>query len=72
MKLCECWKRSNTASSPDERGAGFPRVLNGQADIGAFEGIVHIGPIPALNIWFLGLLGLMLGFVARIKGRFSK
>jgi hypothetical protein len=59
----------------DQRGMGFPRVINGQADMGAFEGIVAAPleeDIPTLNIWMLGLLGLLLGFVTRIKGRISK
>lgn len=28
--------------------------------------------VPVLSVWSLGLLSLMLGFVGRIKGRFSR
>src|ERR1043166_2868356 len=33
----------------DQRGAGFPRVLNGRVDIGSFEGQT-VGPTKLLNI----------------------
>jgi len=63
------------ALTTDQRGTGFPRVLNGQADIGAFERAPGGGgpgtptPIPALNAWMLGLLSLLLGFVTWFKRR---
>ena len=63
--------------SSDERGTGFPRVLNGVIDMGAFEGFLVNAPaeaIPTLNAWLLGLLSIILGFVVWMRGgfRFSK
>jgi hypothetical protein len=51
----------------DQRGPGFPRVVNGSVDIGAFQGTVAAPtppvPAPALSAWALGLLAGLLGWL---------
>ena len=52
----------------DQRGAGFPRVLGGTADIGAFEGVLAPPPpaiVPALSGWLLGLLAGLMAWSSR-------
>lgn len=61
----------NAGSNPsglqwDQRGDGFPRVLGGQADIGAFESALagippNATPIPTLDFRALLLLALLAG-----------
>ncbi len=51
----------------DQRGPGFTRNSNGAVDIGAFERIgipfVATQAVPAISIWFAGLLALLVGVV---------
>ena len=54
----------------DQRGAGFPRTLGAQTDIGAFEGPGAAPPppsntpVPTLSQWALALLGVLTGAIA--------
>lgn len=55
------------AYANDQRGAGFPRVVGPNPDIGAFEGIAVPAaaavPAPVLSLWAMGLLASLLGFL---------
>jgi hypothetical protein len=58
----------------DQRGPGFPRVLGGVADIGAFEGVVAPArappvPAPATSGWVLAGLALALAWLGIRRGR---
>ena len=59
----------------DQRGAGFPRTLGAQTDIGALEGPGVAPPppgntpVPTLSQWGLALLSLLTGAIAMITGR---
>lgn len=52
----------------DQRGVGYPRIVNGIVDIGAFElraaapppTPANAAPVPVRSPWMLGLLGLLL------------
>lgn len=55
----------------DQRGIGFPRILNGTVDIGAYESLPPVTVIPALSVEGLALLGLLLaaGALALMRRR---
>ncbi|MGA9342717.1 MAG: choice-of-anchor Q domain-containing protein [Rhodanobacteraceae bacterium] len=52
------------ASTSDQRGEGFPRVVGAAADIGAFEFSASAqsepSSVPSLSTWTITLLGLLL------------
>ncbi len=62
----------------DQRGSGFPRILDGRLDIGAVESGASAAPaapleVPVLPGWALWILGLLLpGVAARYRRRSDK
>ncbi|MGB8635033.1 MAG: choice-of-anchor Q domain-containing protein [Rhodanobacteraceae bacterium] len=58
----------------DQRGAGFPRIVNTTVDIGSVEyagaaPIAPFVPVPASSIWSKGLLGLLAGLFGMLAMR---
>ncbi|MGA7296700.1 MAG: choice-of-anchor Q domain-containing protein [Rhodanobacteraceae bacterium] len=58
----------------DQRGAGFPRIVNTTVDIGSIEyaaaaPIAPFVPVPASSIWSKGLLGLLAGLFGMLAMR---
>ncbi len=50
----------------DQRGAGFPRIVNTTVDIGSIEyagaaPTLTFAPVPSSSVWSKGLLGLLAG-----------
>ncbi len=60
----------------DQRGAGFPRVIGAQTDIGAFEGVgagpppppLGATPVPTLSQWGVALLSVLMAGWAMLTG----
>ena len=48
-------------SANDERGAGYPRIINGVVDIGAIEssGQLRATEVPVVGVAGLGLMSLL-------------
>lgn len=65
---------NNEGFEYEQRGAGYPRVIGPEADIGATEGAIprpvfNTVPVPALGPWMLGALSALLGMLGFLRGR---
>ena len=64
----------NAGSNPDalsfdQRGPRFPRVVGGQADMGAVESTVAATAIPVLGPWSLAILSAIVGLFGVFRRR---